>query len=78
MQLQQGARSHPVEFGLSLPRLLSVPRLIEMHGHIATHLPTTATADKVFESGSIAADSSWSYVAAKSGVILTAAPFTQP
>jgi plastocyanin len=31
--------------------------------------PHTATADKVFDSGSIAADSSWSYVAAKSGVI---------
>jgi plastocyanin len=27
----------------------------------------TATADKVFDSGSIAADSSWSYIAAKTG-----------
>lgn len=31
--------------------------------------PHTATADKVFDSGSIAADSSWSYIANKSGVI---------
>jgi plastocyanin len=31
--------------------------------------PHTATADKVFDSGSIAADSSWSYTTDKSGVI---------
>jgi len=30
--------------------------------------PHTATDHKVFDSGSIAADSSWSYIAAKSGV----------